>query len=59
MNQGRLLPSGVQPFMLLLWPPQELRPFRSWTCRHPRNNLMLLRNRLLQSRTTRREPEAG
>jgi hypothetical protein len=59
MNQGQLLPSGVQLFMSLPRPPQELRPFQSWTCRHPQNNLLLLQNRPLRSRMTQREPEAG
>jgi hypothetical protein len=59
VNQGRLLPSRVQPFMLLPRPLQELRPFRSWTWWHLRNNLMLLQSRPLQSRMTQREPEVG
>jgi hypothetical protein len=49
MNQGQLLPSGVQLFMLLPRPLQELRPFQLWTYRHPRNNLLLPRNRPLRS----------
>jgi hypothetical protein len=58
-KQGRLLASGVQPFMLLPQLLQELRPLRLWTYQLPRNNLLLLWNRLLRSRTTQREPEAG